>query len=56
MDTISFFDAVAGDAVAGAATEAAQPVLVEIFDPPMCCSTGLCGPTIIRRCSPSMKW
>lgn len=21
-------------------------VLVEIFDPPMCCSTGICGPTI----------
>ena len=21
-------------------------MLVEIFDPPMCCSTGLCGPTV----------
>ena len=41
MDTISFFDA-----VATAPTVPAQPVLVEIFDPPMCCSTGLCGPTI----------
>ena len=22
------------------------PVLIEIFDPPMCCSTGLCGPAV----------
>lgn len=22
------------------------PVDIEIYDPPMCCSTGLCGPTI----------
>jgi hypothetical protein len=22
------------------------PVDVEIFDPPMCCPTGLCGPTL----------
>lgn len=22
------------------------PVKVEIFDPPMCCSTGLCGPAV----------
>lgn len=41
MDTISFFDD-----MAAAPTPPAQPVLVEIFDPPMCCSTGLCGPTI----------
>jgi Arsenical resistance operon protein ArsD len=24
----------------------AKPVEVEIFDPPMCCPTGMCGPTI----------
>ena len=24
----------------------ANPVDVEIFDPPMCCPTGMCGPTI----------
>ena len=24
----------------------AKQVRVEIFDPPMCCSTGLCGPTL----------
>ncbi len=24
----------------------AGPAVVEIFDPPMCCPTGLCGPTI----------
>ena len=41
MDAISFFDD-----VAVAPTHPAQPVLVEIFDPPMCCSTGLCGPTV----------
>ena len=41
MDTISFFDDVAADT-----THPAQPVLVEVFDPPMCCSTGLCGPTV----------
>ncbi len=23
-----------------------QPAVVEIFDPPLCCPTGLCGPTI----------
>ncbi len=23
-----------------------EPVAVEIFDPPMCCPTGLCGPTL----------
>ncbi len=22
------------------------PILIEIFDPPMCCPSGLCGPTI----------
>lgn len=31
---------VAGGVVAGQRTK------VEIFDPPMCCPTGLCGPTI----------
>jgi len=24
----------------------AQTVAVQLFDPPMCCSTGLCGPTV----------
>ncbi len=23
-----------------------KPVKIEIFDPPMCCPTGICGPTI----------
>ncbi|GAB4573408.1 MAG: arsenite efflux transporter metallochaperone ArsD [Anaerolineae bacterium] len=23
-----------------------EPAVVEIFDPPMCCPTGLCGPTL----------
>ncbi len=23
-----------------------KSVLIEIFDPPMCCPTGLCGPTV----------
>jgi hypothetical protein len=41
MDTISLFD----ELPLGPA-ESEQPVLVEIFDPPMCCSTGLCGPTV----------
>lgn len=41
MDTISLFDDVSADA---AATN--PSVLVEIFDPPMCCSTGLCGPSV----------
>lgn len=40
-DTISFVDTL--DATAP--TAAGQPV-VQIFDPPMCCSTGLCGPTL----------
>lgn len=29
-----------------AAAPAAGTVAVEIFDPPMCCPTGLCGPTL----------
>ena len=41
MDTISLFDALPDNE-----SGAAQPVRVEIFDPPMCCSTGLCGPTV----------
>jgi hypothetical protein len=24
----------------------AEPIQVEFFDPPMCCPTGLCGPTL----------
>ena len=23
-----------------------NPILIEIFDPPMCCSSGLCGPAL----------
>ena len=23
-----------------------EPAVVEVFDPPMCCPTGLCGPTL----------
>lgn len=41
MDTISLLDAFPADTFSSA-----QPVLIEIFDPPMCCSTGLCGPTV----------
>lgn len=41
MDPLSFFDALPADAAG-----TSQAVLVEIFDPPMCCSTGLCGPTV----------
>ena len=26
----------------------AKPVEVEIFDPPMCCSSGICGPTLVQ--------
>ncbi len=37
-DNITFFDAAAPDQ-----TTAAN---VEFFDPPMCCPTGLCGPTL----------
>ncbi|RME74856.1 MAG: arsenical resistance operon transcriptional repressor ArsD [Chloroflexi bacterium] len=36
-DTISFFDP---------PSTRFQGVMVEIFDPPMCCPTGLCGPTL----------
>ncbi len=36
-EPISLFDARSGRAL---------DVDVEVFDPPMCCSTGLCGPTI----------
>lgn len=37
-DNITFFDA--------AATDQTSAVDVEFFDPPMCCPTGLCGPTL----------
>ena len=40
-DTISFVDTL-GDAAPGSG---AEPI-VQIFDPPMCCSSGLCGPTL----------
>jgi hypothetical protein len=36
-DTVTFFDAPASRVAGG---------LVELFDPPMCCPTGLCGPTL----------
>ena len=36
-DQISFFDPTSGRAL---------NAVVEIFDPPMCCPTGLCGPTL----------
>ena len=29
-----------------AVTDVANPVQVEIFDPPLCCPSGVCGPTI----------
>ncbi len=37
MDTVTFFDSPTAH-FAGS--------VVEIFDPPMCCPTGLCGPTL----------
>lgn len=40
VEPVSFFDTLPTDTVA------AQPALVELFDPPMCCATGLCGPTV----------
>ena len=36
-DQISIFDPTSGRAL---------NAVVEIFDPPMCCPTGLCGPTL----------
>jgi hypothetical protein len=33
---------------ASANTVSREPGPVELFDPPMCCSTGLCGPTLDR--------
>jgi hypothetical protein len=35
--TISFFDT---------PSQTTSPAQVEIFDPPMCCPTGLCGPSL----------
>lgn len=32
--------------ISGEFPESADPVPVEIFDPPMCCPTGLCGPAL----------
>ena len=32
--------------IEGDRTATAKPVRVEIFDPPMCCPTGLCGPAL----------
>jgi len=35
------------DAASGASVPvSAERADIEIFDPPMCCSTGLCGPTL----------
>lgn len=39
-DTISLFDHVPTTAVSP------QTAVVELFDPPMCCPTGLCGPEL----------
>jgi len=36
-DTLTLFDA---------APACASAAVVELFDPPMCCPTGLCGPTL----------
>src|SRR5512141_2973328 len=36
-DTITLFDATPAHT---------QTAMVELFDPPMCCPTGLCGPTL----------
>ncbi len=36
-DTLTLFNAAAPHA---------SPAVVELFDPPMCCPTGLCGPTL----------
>lgn len=34
------------NASAASAPPSAGPADIEIFDPPMCCPTGLCGPTL----------
>jgi hypothetical protein len=39
-DSISLFPAAIDEAAAAATA------VVELFDPPMCCPTGLCGPTL----------
>jgi hypothetical protein len=26
-----------------------RPIKLEVFDPPMCCSTGVCGPNVDKR-------
>src|SRR5688572_9178823 len=44
MNTISLFDALPTNTSDTSTTP--QPVMVELFDSPMCCSTGLCGPTV----------
>ena len=38
-DSISLFNAMPDTAVA-------QTAVIELFDPPMCCPTGLCGPSL----------
>jgi hypothetical protein len=40
-DTISWVDG-----FTDTAPDASASRIVQIFDPPMCCSTGLCGPTL----------
>lgn len=42
MDINSLTSVAASDGV----TDATAPVVVEFYDPPMCCPTGLCGPTL----------
>ncbi len=42
-ETIAFFSSTPGTSASAAAFAA-----VELFDPPMCCPTGVCGPTIDR--------
>lgn len=39
-DTVSLFDQ------QPAIPTAAQTAVIELFDPPMCCPTGLCGPAL----------
>ena len=44
-DSISLFNA-APDTAVDEKNIAAQTAVVELFDPPMCCPTGLCGPEL----------
>ena len=44
-DSISIFNSVPTTAV-GEKNSANQTAVIELFDPPMCCPTGLCGPSL----------